>query len=150
MQRASEKRKKKEKTKRTGTYDDDGYLIWTVPWTLNLSYTMRYQYKNFNREKREFDRGIVHSATFSGTFQPTKGWNFSFNGSYDVNLKKVTFLNINASRDMHCWTLTASLNPLGQFASFNVNIAVKSSMLSDLKYQKSSVSRSNKIQWYND
>ena len=81
MQRAAEKRKSKEKTKRTGTYDDDGYLIWTVPWSLNLSYTMRYQYKNFNREKREFDRGIVHSATFSGTFQPTKGWNFSFTSS---------------------------------------------------------------------
>ncbi len=149
MQRAAEKRKQKE-PKRTGTYDDDGYLIWTVPWTLNISYTMRYQYKDFNREKREFNRGIVHSATLSGTLQPTKGWNFSFNASYDLNLNKVTYMNINASRDMHCWTLTASLNPLGRFASFNVNIAVKSSMLSDLKYQKSSVSRSNKIQWYDD
>ena len=149
MQRNAEKRKQKEK-KRTGTYDDDGYLIWTVPWSLNISYSMRYQYKSFNKEKREFNRGITHSATFSGTIQPTKGWNFSFNGSYDLNLNKVTYMNINASRDMHCWTLTASLNPLGRFASFNVNIAVKSSMLSDLKYQKSSVSRSNKIQWYND
>ena len=149
MQRNAEKRKQKEK-KRTGTYDDDGYLIWTVPWSLNISYSMRYQYKSFNKEKREFNRGITHSATFSGTIQPTKGWNFSFNGSYDLNLNKVTYMNINASRDMHCWTLTASLNPLGRFASFNVNIAVKSSILSDLKYQKSSVSRSNKIQWYND
>ncbi len=149
MQRNAEKRKQKEK-KRTGTYDDDGYLIWNVPWSLNISYSMRYQYKSFNKEKREFNRGITHSATFSGTIQPTKGWNFSFNGSYDLNLNKVTYMNINASRDMHCWTLTASLNPLGRFASFNVNIAVKSSMLSDLKYQKSSVSRSNKIQWYND
>ena len=149
MQRNAEKRKQKEK-KRTGTYDDDGYLIWNVPWSLNISYSMRYQYKSFNKEKREFNRGITHSATFSGTLQPTKGWNFSFNGSYDLNLNKVTYMNINASRDMHCWTLTASLNPLGRYASFNVNIAVKSSMLSDLKYQKSSVSRSNKIQWYND
>lgn len=149
MQRNAEKRKRKEK-KTAGSYDDDGYLVWTVPWSLNISYSMRYQYKTFNKEKREFDRGIVHSATFSGTLQPTKGWNFSFNASYDMNLNKVTYMNINASRDMHCWTLTASLNPLGRFASFNVNIAVKSSMLSDLKYQKSSVSRSNKIQWYND
>ncbi len=120
MQRNAEKRKRKEK-KTAGSYDDDGYLVWTVPWSLNISYSMRYQYKTFNKEKREFDRGIVHSATFSGTLQPTKGWNFSFNASYDMNLNKVTY-----------------------------NIAVKSSMLSDLKYQKSSVSRSNKIQWYND
>lgn len=151
MQRAAEKRKQKDKEKKkVGKYDDDGYLIWTVPWTLNISYTMRYQYKTFNKAKREYDRGIVHSATLSGTLQPTKGWNFSFNASYDMNLNKVTYMNINASRDMHCWTLTASLNPIGTYASFNVNIAVKSSMLSDLKYQKSSVSRSNKIDWYND
>lgn len=150
LQMAAEKRKKKIKEKPTGKYDNDGYLIWSVPWTLNFSYTMRYGYKGFNEKIREFNRGIIHSATISGTLQPTKGWNFSFNASYDMNLNKVTFMNINASRDMHCWALTASLNPMGQFASFHVNVAVKAQMLSDLKYEKSSVSRSNKIDWYDD
>lgn len=150
MQRESEKRNRKIKEKPTGKYYDDGYLIWTVPWTLNFSYTMRYGYKEFNQNLCEYNRGIIHSATLSGTIQPTKGWNFSFNASYDFNLNKVTFMNVNASRDMHCWALTASLNPMGQFASFHVNIAVKAQMLSDLKYEKSSVSRSNKIDWYND
>jgi len=150
MQRDSEKRKKKKKEKPTGKYDDNGYLIWSIPWTFNVSYTMSYGYKDFNKETREYNRGITHSATFSGTLQPTEGWNFSWNASYDFYLKKITYMNINASRDMHCWALTASLNPLGQYASFNVNIAVKSQMLSDLKYQKSSVSRSNKIDWYDD
>ena len=59
-------------------------------------------------------------------------------------------MTVNCTRDMHCWALTASLNPMGQYASFNVNIAVKASMLKDLKYEKTSVSRSNKIDWYND
>lgn len=150
MQKAAEKRKKKHKQKPTGKYDDNGYLIWSVPWTFNISYTMSYGYKDFNRKEREYNRGITHSASFSGTIQPTQGWNFSWNASYDFYLKKVTYMNINASRDMHCWALTASLNPLGRFASFNVNIAVKAQMLSDLKYEKTSVSRSNKIDWYND
>lgn len=153
LQRAAEKRKhrQKEKGESTGKYDDDGYLIWKLPWTLNFSYTMRYAYTSkFDAKAREYERGIIHSATINGTLQPTKGWNFSFNASYDFNLGEITHMNINASRDMHCWTLTASLNPLGRFASFHVNIAVKSSMLSDLKYEKSSVSRSNKIDWYND
>ena len=156
MQRNQAKNKrKKEKKQATGKYDDDGFLIWKLPWSLNFSYSMRYAYltgkEHFNHDtKGEYDRGIIHSATLSGTFQPTEAWNFSFNASYDFNLGKVTFMNINCSRDMHCWALTASLNPMGQYASFNVNIAVKSTMLSDLKYEKTSVSRSNKIDWYND
>lgn len=153
MQRESEKRNKKAKSKKgDGKYDGDGYLIWKVPWTLNFSYTMRLGYDNskFNKDTREFDYKLTHSATLSGTIQPTTGWNFSFNSSYDFDLKKVTYLNINCSRDMHCWALTASLNPMGQFASFNVNIAVKAQMLQDLKYEKTSVSRSNKIDWYDD
>ena len=149
LQKAAEKRNKKQRNK-SGKYDDDGYLIWSVPWTLSCSYSMSYQYKDFNKEKREYNRGITHSATINGTIQPTKGWNFSFNASYDFNQAKITYMNINMSRDMHCWSLTASLNPMGQYASFNVNIAVKAQMLSDLKYQKSSVSRSNKINWYSD
>lgn len=148
MQRETEKNAKKAPKRRSSS--DDGYMLWTVPWTLNFSYSMRYGYKDFNKEKREFNRGITHSATLSGTIQPTKGWNFSFNASYDFNLGEMTFMNINCTRDMHCWALTASLNPMGQYASFNVNIAVKSTMLKDLKYEKTSVSRSNKIDWYND
>ena len=156
MQRTQAKNKrKKEKKQATGKYDDDGFLIWKMPWSLNFSYTMRYAYltgkEHFNNKtKNEYDRGIIHSATLQGSFQPTEAWNFSFSASYDFNLGKVTFMNINCSRDMHCWALTASLNPMGQYASFNVNIAVKSAMLSDLKYEKTSVSRSNKIDWYND
>ncbi len=153
MQRSQAKNKrKKEKKAATGKYDDDGYLIWKLPWSLNFSYSMRYQYdrQKFDKKTHEYDRTIVHSATLSGTFQPTEAWNFSFNASYDFNLGRVTHMNINCTRDMHCWALTASLNPMGRYASFNVNIAVKSSMLSDLKYEKTSVSRSNKIDWYND
>lgn len=152
MQRAMQRNDKKRKKGKegNGTYDGDGYLIWSVPWSLNFSYSMRYGYGEFNKEKREYNYKLTHSATLSGTIQPTTAWNFSWNLSYDFNLSKVTYMNINCTRDMHCWALTASLNPLGQYASFNVNIAVKSSMLQDLKYEKHSVSRSNKIDWYND
>lgn len=143
--------RKRDKSKGgDSTYDADGYLIWTIPWTLNMSYTMRYAYGKFNKEKREYDLRLTHSATINGTIQPTKAWNFNYSLSYDFNQHEVTYMTMNCSRDMHCWQLTASLNPMGRYASFNVCIAVKSSMLSDLKYEKSSVSRSNKIDWYDD
>lgn len=144
------RRRRKTQETKSSTYDADGYLIWTVPWSMNVSYTMRYAYGTFNKAKREYDLKLTHSASLSGSIQPTKGWNFSYNMTYDFNSHEVTYMNINASRDMHCWQLTASLNPMGRYASFNVCIAVKSSMLSDLKYEKTSVSRSNKIDWYDD
>lgn len=144
------RRRKKREENSSSTYDSDGYYIWSIPWTMNISYTMRYAYGKANIQKKEYDLQLTHSATINGSIQPTKNWNFSYNLTYDFNQHKVTYMNINASRDMHCWTLTANLNPIGRYASFNVCIAVKSSMLSDLKYEKSSVSRSNKIDWYDD
>lgn len=147
---ANKHRKKDKGTSTSSTYDADGYYLWSVPWTMNLSYTMRYAYGEFNPKKKEYKLKLTHSATVSGTIQPTKTWNFSYNFTYDFNQHEVTYMNINCTRDMHCWQLTANLNPLGQYASFNVCIAVKSSMLSDLKYEKSNASRSNKIDWYDD
>ena len=143
-------RKKQKSESSSSTYDSDGYYIWSVPWTMNISYTMRYAYDKFNPQKKEYNLKLTHSASVSGSIQPTKSWNFSYNFTYDFNQHEVTYMNINASRDMHCWTLTANLNPIGRFASFNVCVAVKSSMLSDLKYEKSNASRSNKIDWYDD
>jgi hypothetical protein len=144
-------RKSKNSERKSGSkYDADGYLFWSVPWSMNISYTMRYAYSTFNVKKKEYNLKLTHSATVSGSIQPTQNWNFSYNFTYDINAHEVTYMNINCTRDMHCWNLTASLNPMGQYASFNVCVAVKASMLRDMKYEKTSVSRSNKINWYDD
>ncbi len=147
---ASMEEKPAKKSLTSSKYDEDGYIKWSVPWSMNVSYTMRYAYGRFNVRKKEYDLRLTHSATVSGSIQPTKNWNFSYNFTYNVNDHKVTYMNINCTRDMHCWNLTASLNPMGRYASFNVCIAVKASMLRDMKYEKTSVSRSNKINWYDD
>lgn len=146
------KNSRRNKTKTTtSTYDDDGYLIWNIPWTLSLSYSFRYAYGAFNKEKMEYDYKWTQNASVSGTIQPTKGWNFSYSLNFDLEKKfRVAYMNMSCTRDMHCWNLTASMNPIGRYASFHVCIAVKSSMLQDLKYEKSSVSGSNKIDWYDD
>lgn len=139
---------KKKSGKSGSTYDADGYWIWTVPWSLSLSYTMRYDYGKFDKTKMEYKHQIIHSATLNGSIKPTKGWDFRYNLSYDFNQKKVTFMSMSCTRDMHCWNLTANMTPLGRYANFYVCVAVKSSMLRDLKYEKRTVSGSNKIDWY--
>ena len=76
-------------------------------------------------------------------------WSLSFNYSlnYAFDLKKIAYMNCSISRDLHCFTMTASFVPVGPYKSYNFHIAVKSSVLSDLKYDKRS-SRSNGVTWY--
>ncbi len=95
----------------------------------------------------EFDSKITQNLSFSGNIRPTPNWNFSFSASYNFDTKRLAYMNCNISRDLHCFTMTASFVPLGPYKSYNFHIAVKSSLLSDLKYDKRS-SYSNGVKWY--
>ena len=95
----------------------------------------------------EYDPKITQNLSFSGNIQPTKNWNFGFSASYNFDTKKIAYMNCNISRDLHCFTMTASFVPVGPYKSYNFHIAVKSSLLQDLKYDKRS-SYSNGVTWY--
>ena len=74
-------------------------------------------------------------------------WNFSFSASYNFDLHKIAYMNCSISRDLHCFTMTASFVPVGPYKSYNFHISVNSSLLQDLKYDKRS-SLSNGVNWY--
>lgn len=125
----------------------DGYAKWEVPWSLSVNYSIGYAYGEFNKKKMEYDPRITQNLSFSGNIRPTKNWNFSFSASYNFDTHKLAYMNCNISRDLHCFTMRASFVPVGPYKSYSFNIAVKSSLLSDLKYDKRS-SRSNGVEWY--
>ncbi len=127
--------------------DQDGYLHWDCPWNLSLNYSINYGYGAFDYEKLEYKGKVTQNLSLSGNIRPTPAWNFSFSASYDFDKKKIAYMNCNVSRDLHCFTMTASFVPLGPYKSYNFHIAVQSSLLSDLKYDKRS-SLSNGIKWY--
>lgn len=128
-------------------FDQDGYMRWEVPWSLSINYGLTYAYDKFNVEKREYDRKLKQNLSFSGNIAFTKGWSFNFSSSYDFDAKKMAYMNCNITRDLHCWTMSAGFVPVGPYASYNFSIRVKSSLLSDLKYDKRS-SPSSKLEWY--
>ena len=125
----------------------DGYMVWEVPWSLSINYSINYSYGNFNKEKMEYDGRINQNLSISGNIQPTKNWSFSFSASYNFVTKRLAYMNCNITRDMHCWSMSASLIPVGAFKSYNFSIRVKSSILSDLKYDKSGNSY-DALDWY--
>ena len=146
-QQERNQRDQQNSTESGGDFDSDGYYRWTVPWSLSVNYSVNYSYGAFNKQKLEYDGRITQNLSFSGNIQPTKNWNFSLSASYNFDTHKIAYMNCNISRDLHCFTMSASFVPVGPYKSYNFHIAVKSSLLSDLKYDKRS-SRSNGIIWY--
>jgi lipopolysaccharide assembly outer membrane protein LptD (OstA) len=127
--------------------NSDGYVPWSVPWSLSVNYSINYAYGDFNYDKMEYNGKITQNLSLSGNISPTKNWKISATASYDFTQHKIAYMNMNISRDLHCFTMTASVIPIGPYKSYNFHIAVKSSLLSDLKYDKRS-SQSNGVTWY--
>ena len=124
--------------KETGDFDSDGYAIFSIPWNLSVNYSLGFGYGTFNPEKLEYNYRVNQTLGISGNIQPTKGWRFNFSTSYDFDQNKFATMLCGISRDLHCWTMSASLIPVGPYQSYHFTIAVNSSMLRDLKYTQSS------------
>ena len=127
--------------------DADGYEPWAFPWSLTFNYSLSYGYGDFNYDKMRYNGKWTQNLSLSGSIRPTKNWNINFSASYNFDLKKIAYMNCSISRDLHCFTMTASFVPVGPYKSYNFHIAVKSSILQDLKYDKRS-STSNGVTWY--
>ena len=136
-----------EKTEDSGLEMKDGYMVWNVPWSLSVNYSINYGYGTFNKKKMEYNGKITQNLSFSGRIQPTKNWSFNFSASYDFDAKKIAYMNCGITRDMHCWTMSANFIPVGPYKSYNFHISVKSSLLSDLKWDKSGNSY-DRLKWY--
>lgn len=125
----------------------DGYAIWEIPWSLSVNYSVNYGYGTFNKKKMEYNGKFTHNLSFSGNVNLTKNWSFNFSASYDFEAKKIAYMNCNITRDMHCWSMSASFVPVGPYKSYNFHISVKSSLLQDLKYDKRGNSY-DRLDWY--
>jgi hypothetical protein len=139
------------KSKQSNTdYDDDGYQLLNIPWNLSFNYSINlgYDMQRFDKIKREYPYKISQTVGISGNISPTKAWNFSFNTSYDFDYKKFATMQCSIRREMHCWTMSASVIPIGPYQSYSFTIAVKASLLKDLKYSQSSNSR-DALNWGN-
>jgi hypothetical protein len=90
-----------------------------------------------------------NSLSLNGSLGLGQGWKVSANMTYDFDYKKVTSCTFNVSRDLHCWNMSASINPIGPFKSYTFHIGVNASILSDLKYDKNSNESTNsRTEWW--
>lgn len=124
--------------KEIGEFDSNGYMITKVPWSLSFSYSLNLGYGEFDPKMLEYRYKLTHGLSFNGNIQPTKNWQFNFNATYDFDMKKISYMTCNITRNLHCFQMTASFVPVGPYKSYTFNIAVSSSLLKDLKWRQSS------------
>ena len=125
----------------------DGYAKWECPWSLTVNYSLSYGYGSFNYDKLEYNGKWTQNLSLNASIRPTRNWSFSASASYNFDAHKIAYMNCSISRQMHCFEMSASFVPVGPYKSYNFHIAVKSSILQDVKYDKHS-SMSNGVTWY--
>jgi len=127
--------------------NSDGYAKWDIPWNFNLNYNISLGRGSYNYQKQNYDLKWVQSLSFSGNVQFSKNWRFNFSSNYNFDAKEFGYTTCAISRDLHCWSMSASFVPVGPSRSYNFTISVKSSLLQDLKYEQRSSPYSN-MNWY--
>jgi hypothetical protein len=105
------------------------YVDFNIPWSLRLDY-------NFSYTKPRNIPNVVQTIRASGDFSLSPKWKIGFNTGYDLDRKQFTTTNLSIYRDLHCWEMRISVVPFGTFKSYNFQINAKSSILTDLKYNK--------------
>ena len=129
---------------------DDGYVKTDFPWSISINYSLAYAAgSEFDYERMYPKMKWRNSLSLSGNIGLGQGWKVSANMTYNFDVMKLTSCTFNISRDLHCWNMSASINPIGPFKSYTFHIGVNASILSDLKYDKSSNQSTNgRVNWW--
>ncbi len=130
--------------------DEDGYMLFSMPWSLSLGYgvTVRENTSgDFNYRTMRYPYKLTQNLNLSGNLRISDGWNISFSSGYDFENKQISMTTASLSRDLHCFNMSCSV-VLTPYTSYNFSFRCNAATLTDaLKYDKRS-SYSNAIQWY--
>jgi hypothetical protein len=128
--RIEEKRRSLQSGFRT-VYDDD-IPDFSIPWNLAATFTFSQSQNNPEEIFRSANLG------FNGGFNLTENWRFTASASYDVVTRQFAAPSITIYRDLHCWEMNFSWQPMGTMAGYRLEIRVKAPQLQDIKVTKQS------------
>ncbi len=130
--------------------DDDGFMLFKIPWSLRFSYGISMSENTggtFNYDKMRYPYKFTQNLNFGGNIRISDGWNIDFSSGYDFDYKKITTTQVSLGRDLHCFSMSCSV-VLAPYTSYNFSFRCNAATLTDaLKYDKRS-SYSNAVQWY--
>ncbi|WP_127019388.1 putative LPS assembly protein LptD [Flagellimonas beolgyonensis] len=109
-----------------------------LPWDARFTYVATYN--NNNRQKELTN----HSLMFSGNIQLSPKWEVGFNSGYDLKNKGFADTRFAFKRDLGSFKLSFDWTPFGRFERWYFFVGIKSSILSDLKWENRSQPFSNR------
>ncbi|MEG0890526.1 MAG: putative LPS assembly protein LptD [Bacteroidales bacterium] len=128
----------------TGEYIPGGWVYYmdpNVPWSINFNYSYTYsrsyQYAN---DQLQVKHSHMQTLGISGQLKLTKQLNFNLNTGFDLTKMKLTTTQLSASYDLHCFLISVSWIPNGQWESWSFRINAKASALADLLQFKKNAS----------
>ena len=108
----------------------DTYIDFNIPWNLRVSYNADYAHSTNQKSK------VTQAMRLNGDFSITEKWKITFNTGYDFQQKEITQTYLTIARDLHCWQVNLGWTPFGKYTSYNFYIGIKSSLLKDLKLNR--------------
>ena len=129
----------------TGEYIPGGWLYYTnpnVPWSANFSYTLScnrsYQYDTQLQRLNEKNT-ITQTLRFNGNIKLTPRMSINASSGYDFQAKQLTTTQMSATYDLHCFNISVSWVPTGNWQSYSFRIQANAAALADLlRFKKSS------------
>ena len=127
----------------TGEYIPGGWIYYlnpNVPWSVSFNYSYNYsrtyQYSNNQLIARD---NHTQTLNVNGQVRITKALNLNLTTGFDVTKLKLTTTQISATYDLHCFEISFSWVPLGQWKQWSFRINAKAAALADLlSYRKGS------------
>jgi LPS-assembly protein len=114
------------------------FIDFNIPYDLSLQFGLNLT-REFQAATHSFKNVINSSINFSNSFSLTPKWNFSTNGYYNLDIRKITSFSMAINREMHCWQMSIGVTPVGYQRYFNISISPKSSLLQNLKVNRTRV-----------
>jgi lipopolysaccharide assembly outer membrane protein LptD (OstA) len=119
-----------DKDKSKNTDKDIKNYNYKIPWTLRLSYNV-----NYSNSARQNEISS-HSIMFSGDLELAPRWSVGVSSGYDLKNPGFTYTNLRFQRNLESWVMNFNWIPFSNRTSWNFFIGIKSSMLSDIKWDK--------------
>jgi hypothetical protein len=104
---------------------------YDIPWTLRVAYTITYA--NSQRQNEIQSQSVM----LSSNLELSPRWTVGVSSGYDFKQKGITSTQFRFQRDLESWKLSFNWTPIGAFnTSWYFFVGIKSSVLSDIKYDK--------------
>jgi hypothetical protein len=112
------------------------FVDFNIPWNLQLSYAMSFS-RVVNPDYSGFHQVFNASLNLNGDFSLSPKWKAGGSLYLDVINRKVGMMTLFVTRDMHCWQMAINITPVGYYKSFSIVLNPKSSILRDLRINRS-------------